>query len=79
MRPYSPRIFPIPEETYTDMLSSMPDGHRPMSPDPHEGGNDDMSSLSPLSPSIFDCEDPDDMEWEPTAEKNERRKSQAYR
>lgn len=68
------------------MLASMPLGYRPTSPDPvpptieeyeHEQEiiDDEDSPLSPLSPAAFEGDDPDDVEWDPSSEKAERRKS----
>ncbi|CAG4935458.1 unnamed protein product [Parnassius apollo] len=89
VRPYSPRQFPLTETTYQEMLLNMPQEFRPSSPS-HWGssplqspqGNfeeevdmDDSSTLSPYSPSAFDGDDPDDAEWDPSAEKVEKRKS----
>ncbi|XP_047531148.1 KAT8 regulatory NSL complex subunit 1 isoform X1 [Vanessa atalanta] len=79
VRPYSPRQFPLPDVLYIEMLSNMPEGYRPSSPEPtppridEEG--DELSTLSPLSPLVFDGDDPDDAEWNPGREKSERRKS----
>ncbi|XP_050348587.1 KAT8 regulatory NSL complex subunit 1 isoform X1 [Nymphalis io] len=79
MRPYSPRQFPLPDVMYIEMLSDMPEGYRPSSPEPtppridEEG--DELSTLSPLSPLVYDGDDPDDAEWNPSSEKTERRKS----
>ncbi|KAL4709539.1 hypothetical protein ACJJTC_007270 [Scirpophaga incertulas] len=86
VRPYSPRQFPLPEVTYSAMVSDMPEGHTyspvtspltsplPVSPTIE----DESSSLSPLSNLAFDGDDPDDAEWEPNIEKMEKRKS-SYR
>ncbi|XP_048485502.1 KAT8 regulatory NSL complex subunit 1 isoform X2 [Plutella xylostella] len=87
VKPYSPRQFPLPDTTYTDMLSAMPDGHRHASPEPSTPTNNDNDhdedmeslSLSPMSPLVFEGDDPDDVEWDPMREKGERRKSHAYR
>lgn len=79
VRPYTPRQFPLPDEMYDDMLSSMPDGFRQASPEPTPpptiDEDDDSSTLSPMSVTVFDCDDPDDAEWDPNSEKAERRKS----
>ncbi|XP_060801404.1 KAT8 regulatory NSL complex subunit 1 [Amyelois transitella] len=77
IRPYTPRQFPLPEDAYMDMLSAMPDGYRPSSPEPTPPPieDDGSSTLSPMSPLIFDGDDPDDVEWDPSSEKAERRKS----
>ncbi|CAH2047480.1 unnamed protein product, partial [Iphiclides podalirius] len=89
VRPYSPRQFPLTELTYQDMLSSMPREYRPTSPSnwgsspllspldnfEEEVDMDDASTLSPLSPLLFDGDDPDDAEWNPGPERGERRKS----
>ncbi|XP_049872905.1 KAT8 regulatory NSL complex subunit 1 [Pectinophora gossypiella] len=85
VRPYTPRQFPLREETYQSMVQAMPEGYRrspdhtPPSPrSPHSARDDDddnSSTLSPLSPTPFDGDDPDDVEWDPSAEKSERRKS----
>lgn len=62
-----------------DMLAAMPDGYRPSSPEPlppvEEMMEDDSSTLSPVSPSAYEGDDPDDLEWEPSVEKSERKKS----
>ncbi|XP_041979871.1 KAT8 regulatory NSL complex subunit 1 isoform X2 [Aricia agestis] len=77
VRPYTPRQFPLPEPVYQDMLSSMPDSYQPspeLSPMMEEDIND-SSTLSPMSPLAFEGDDPDDVEWDPTSEKSDRRKS----
>ncbi|XP_063621949.1 uncharacterized protein LOC134794162 [Cydia splendana] len=82
VRPYSPRRFPLPEHTYSDMLASMPHGYRPASPPSPpsaagEAGEESAgdSPLSPLSPTPYEGDDPDDVEWDPSQEKVEKRKS----
>ncbi|CAG9787627.1 unnamed protein product [Diatraea saccharalis] len=91
VRPYSPRQFPLPERTYEGMVADMPQGfyqEAPPSPPPPpreversppsapDLPPDEYSSdLSPLSNPAYDGDDPDDAEWEPSAEKTERRKS----
>lgn len=61
------------------MLSAMPDGYRPSSPDPtppiEEAIEDESSTLSPISPSAYEGDDPDDLEWDPSVEKTDRKKS----
>ncbi|XP_047990454.1 KAT8 regulatory NSL complex subunit 1 [Leguminivora glycinivorella] len=71
VRPYSPRRFPLPEHTYSDMLASMPRGYRPPSP-PSPAAH---SPLSPLSPAPYEGDDPDDVEWDPSQEKHDKRKT----
>ncbi|XP_061378421.1 KAT8 regulatory NSL complex subunit 1 [Danaus plexippus] len=75
--PYSPRQFPLKDDLYQDMLSKMPEGYRPISPelDPDITMEEDTSSLSPLSPLNFDGDDPDDAEWNPSNEKSDKRRS----
>lgn len=77
MRPYSPRQFPLPDTTYQDMLANMPDSYQPCLEQPSiiEEDVNDSSTLSPMSPLVFEGDDPDDVEWDPTSEKSERRKS----
>ncbi|XP_063362669.1 KAT8 regulatory NSL complex subunit 1 [Cydia amplana] len=84
VRPYSPRRFPLPEHTYSDMLASMPHGYRPASPtspaSPSAAGEAGEESpadspLSPLSPAPYEGDDPDDVEWDPSQEKVEKRKT----
>ncbi|RVE55009.1 hypothetical protein evm_000376 [Chilo suppressalis] len=79
VRPYSPRQFPLPECTYVGMVADMPEGFtRPPSPEqspPLPPLPDDYSSdLSPMSNPAFDADDPDDVEWDPSAEKEKDRK-----
>lgn len=65
------------------MLAAMPDGYRPASPPPLpeldvvlDDEVEASSSLSPLSPPApYDGDDPDDTEWEPAAQRQERRRS----
>lgn len=84
VRPYTPRQFPLEDDQYQDMLSIMPDGYRPSSPEPTPPPemmvdieeDDGSSTLSPMSPvGVFDGDDPDDAEWDPNSERSERRKS----
>ncbi|XP_039755093.1 KAT8 regulatory NSL complex subunit 1 [Pararge aegeria] len=79
VRPYSPRHFPLRENQYQEMLANMPEGFRPSSPEPTppriDEECDDSSTMSPLSPQIYEGDDPDDAEWDPRIEKSERRKS----
>lgn len=80
VRPYTPRSFPLADDLYQDMLAAMPAGYRPCSPDLEpirDNEEDDVSSsLSPLSPpGAFDGDDPDDAEWDPQAERADRRKN----
>lgn len=60
----------------------MPDGYRitpepetSEAPEPTPMDCDETSSLSPVSPLIFDGDDPDDAEWNPSCDKSERRRS----
>lgn len=70
------------------MLSAMPDGFRPSSreqtppiddsaevTESAENMEDDSSTLSPVSPTAYEGDDPDDIEWDPSVEKTDRRKS----
>lgn len=75
VRPYSPRQFPLQEDQYLEMLRNMPEGYRPTTPETPKIDECESSSLSPMSPLVFDGDDPDDAEWEPSVEKSERRKS----
>ncbi|XP_038213909.1 KAT8 regulatory NSL complex subunit 1 [Zerene cesonia] len=78
-RPYTPRKFPLPDDMYQDMLSMMPESYHQSSPEPSppriEEEIEESSSLSPMSPLVFEGDDPDDGEWNPSVEKTERRKS----
>lgn len=80
VRPYTPRHFPLPDEDYHEMMSSMPEGYRHSSPEPSPlppppVDDEETSSLSPMSPIIYDGDDPDDAEWDPHSDKTERRKN----
>lgn len=57
----------------------MPESYQPSSPSPipspREEEVEDSSTLSPASLLMYEGDDPDDTEWNPTAEKTERKKS----
>ncbi|CAF4850526.1 unnamed protein product [Pieris macdunnoughi] len=78
--PYTPRNFPLQDEVYQDMLSFMPESYQPSCspspiPSPQEEELEDSSTLSPASLLMYEGDDPDDAEWNPSAEKSERKKS----
>ncbi|CAH1286821.1 unnamed protein product [Chrysodeixis includens] len=88
VRPYTPRQFPLAEATYAAMLAASAGaeceaeaegggqaagGDSPASS--RESLGELASSLSPASPAPYDNDDPDDKEWDPTAERAERRKT----
>ncbi|CAK1555254.1 unnamed protein product [Leptosia nina] len=77
-RPYTPRGFPLPDDVYQEMLSVMPENYQRSSPSPvpsvHEEDMEGSSTLSPASVLMFEGDDPDDAEWDPSAEKSERKK-----
>lgn len=75
-------MFPLDERDYDEMLSAMPAGFRPLSrpstppsATPTIDEDDDSSTLSPISPTPYDADDPDDAEWDPSKEKTEKRKN----
>lgn len=84
VRPYTPRQFPLADEQYQHMVASMPSGFHasrsatpslPSPAPPDAPDSDSTSTLSPAEHSVFDGDDPDDAEWDPHAERAERRKS----
>lgn len=86
VKPYSPRQFPLPDDAYVEMLSAMPQGYRPSSPEPTpppeestDPIDDDSSTLSPTSMSVYGGDDPDDIEWDPSVEKSEVRRKSTFR
>ncbi|XP_022828349.1 KAT8 regulatory NSL complex subunit 1 [Spodoptera litura] len=84
VRPYTPRQFPLADEQYQRMVACMPSGFHasrsatpslPSPAPPDAPDSDSSSTLSPAEQSVFDGDDPDDAEWDPHAERAERRKS----
>lgn len=86
VRPYTPRQFPLAEAQYQAMVSAMPAGFHacaspasPASPpspaSPASPASDSSSTLSPPDLAAYEGDDPDDAEWDPSAERADRRKS----
>ncbi|KAJ8723170.1 hypothetical protein PYW08_003082 [Mythimna loreyi] len=75
VRPYTPRQFPLGDDTYRHMLAAMPDGFYLASPAPlspaasRASRSSSPSTLSPAELGACDGDDPDDAEWEPAAER----------